>query len=119
MTANVKGLKLNVTVGVSVKANSIKTFEKRSRDEKDYHRFDTSTDEGTGINIEANAGIEMGFDSYEGEINLEELSNLIQTSLKDTIKNQVEEQLNGKKIVDDKTAEKAKKCIDRLEKMAE
>lgn len=119
MTANVKGLKLNVTVGVSVKANSIKTFEKRSRDEKDYHRFDTSTDEGTGINIEANAGIEMGFDSYEGEINLEELSNLIQTSLKDTIKNQVEEQLNDKKIVDDKTAEKAKKCIDRLEKMAE
>lgn len=55
----------------------------------------------------------MGLDSYEGEVDLSELCDIIKNNLHDNIREQVkeqlEEQLSGKKIVDDKTAEKAKK----------
>lgn len=121
MRATIKGLKLNVTVGIGIKADSIETFNKHSRDEKYHHRFDTNHDTGTGVDINANAGIEMGLDSYEGEVDLSELCDIIKNNLHDNIREQVkeqlEEQLNGKKIVDNKTMDGVEKCMDRIEKM--
>ena len=99
MTATIKGLRINVTMGISINAEEIKETSFRQRPE---YRKDTNDNYGKGIKVGAEAGLDMQIDSYEGEINLKELSDIIQNNLRDKIheqvKEQLDEQLNKKEV---------------------
>ena len=99
MTSTIKGLKLEVTIGVKADVGEIRETNFRQRPE---YRKENNDNFGKDIKIDASASLTMGFDSYEGEINLKELGELLKTSLHDTIheqvKEQLDEQLNKKEV---------------------
>ena len=94
MTATIRGLRINVTVGLSIKADSITENTKNFRDDRDYHKKCIDENSGRGISIGAEAGFDMQMDSYEGELELQELSELLKSTLNDNIREQVKEQLD-------------------------
>ena len=91
MTSTIKGLRINVTVGLSINAEEIKESSFRQRPE---YRKDTSDNYGKNIKIGAEAGFDMQVDSYEGEIDLKELGDIIKNNLHGSIREQVKEQLD-------------------------
>ena len=105
----VKGMKVNVSVNVSIKAEDIKiddfckTIDREKRDNNYFKNID----------LEVGASIGMGIEEMEGDIDLRELGDLINKSLSEEIGRQVREQIEEKR---DSSSEPEQKEDDTEEK---
>ena len=91
MKANIKGMKVNVSVNVSIKAEEINNdnfCKSGGRDRRD-------NDSITGLDLGLGASIDMGIESIEGDIDLRELGDIINKSLSDEIGRQIKEQMRN------------------------
>lgn len=93
MKALVKGVKLNVTVNMTI--GEIR--ESSNEDRKgETPRVRSSENYASDVNLNAGVGLEV--ESYEGEINLSELSEMVKTCLTDTIREQVRDEMQNASI---------------------
>lgn len=90
MRATVKGIKLNVTVNLSL--GELRTTKNEER-KGETPRTRSVDNLASGVDI--NAGIGFEVESYEGEINLSELSEMVKTCLTDSIRQQVREEMQN------------------------
>ena len=84
MRASIKGLKVNVTVNVSIKADDIickneKGGEFSRRDEKSAKNLD----------INCGANMEVAADEYSGEVDLNDIKAIIDSNVNEQIKEEV------------------------------
>ena len=93
MRAAIKGFKLNVTVNVGIGEIQADKNDER-RDDVHNKKWNINL-RGSDIKAEASLGVE--FESYEGELNLSELSDILKTCIADNIKEQVKEQIEETK----------------------
>lgn len=93
MRATVKGIKLNVTVNLSL--GELRTTKNEER-KGETPRTRSVDNLASGVDI--NAGIGFEVESYEGEINLSELSEMVKTCLTDSIREQVREEMQNTSI---------------------
>ena len=90
MRALVKGIKMNVTVNVSIGEIRETTNEDRKGETP---RVRSSENYASDVNLNAGVGLEL--ESYEGEIDLSELSEMVKTCLTDSIREQVKEEMQN------------------------
>lgn len=90
MKSNIKGL--NVTVNVAIKANEIATCNFRHHNESGERRNEEVY---KGLDINVGADIELA--ESDGEVDLIEISDLLHSSLKDQVKEQVKECLDERR----------------------
>ena len=86
MKSSIKGLK--ITVNVSVKADEIETCS--FRHDKDHERKNDEVYKGLNIN----AGVDIDVDESDGEVDLREISDLLHSSLTESVREQVKECLD-------------------------
>lgn len=85
MRAAVKGLKVTINVNFGIgEIQATKNDERRD----DVHNKKWDIDF-KGSDIKAEAGLTMELESYEGELNLSELSDMVKTCISDSIREQV------------------------------
>lgn len=114
MKTTIKGLTFNVNVSVSAKADDYHESNGKTYNKEDTRNSNIGI---KNLDISANCYIDTGFDSFEGEVELPELVESIKLIVDDSIKNQIQEQIDeAKSYYNDKFNQA---CSDLKEEMSD
>ena len=87
MRANIKGLKVNVTVNVSVKADDIHCVNEKGGE------FSRRHDESAkNLSIDCGANLDINADEYSGEVDLNDIKSIIDSNVNEQIREEVRRQ---------------------------
>lgn len=89
MKAKLEGFKMNVSVNVKVECDYAKTDHNKFYNNEKRNNFE----EFKNLALSAGAELDLSCETYDGEVNLKELTEVIKTSISDSINEQVESQI--------------------------
>lgn len=89
MRAKLEGFKMNVSVNVKVECDYAKTDHNKFYNNEKRNNFE----EFRNLALSAGAEVDLSCQTYEGEVDLKELTEVIKTSISDSINDQVESQI--------------------------